>query len=51
LVAAGQRRNHGDRDRHVRSSWSIRHKSNIRKLLAGSEGRIGGPKSPPAKNV
>jgi glycerol-3-phosphate acyltransferase PlsY len=28
-----------------------RHKSNIRKLLAGSEGRIGGPKSPPAKNV
>jgi len=28
-----------------------RHKSNIRKLLAGSEGRIGGPKSPPAENV
>ena len=28
-----------------------RHKSNIRKLLAGSEGRIGGPKSPPAGNV
>ena len=28
-----------------------RHKSNIRKLLAGSEGRIGGPKSPPAEKV
>jgi glycerol-3-phosphate acyltransferase PlsY len=28
-----------------------RHKSNIRKLLTGSEGRIGGPKSPPAENV
>jgi acyl phosphate:glycerol-3-phosphate acyltransferase len=28
-----------------------RHKSNIRKLLSGSEGRIGGPKSPPAENV
>jgi glycerol-3-phosphate acyltransferase PlsY len=28
-----------------------RHKSNIGKLLAGSEGRIGGPKSPPAENV
>jgi glycerol-3-phosphate acyltransferase PlsY len=28
-----------------------RHRSNISRLLSGTEGRIGGPKRPPAENV